>query len=69
MTTASGLNCYYTLGRTGLRVSRLALGTMTFGTDWGWGADKDTAQQQLAGSDCTNTFALLLRPGPSAIAR
>ena len=45
MTTASGLNCYYTLGRTGLRVSRLALGTMTFGTDWGWGADKDTARQ------------------------
>lgn len=24
---------YYTLGRSGLRVSRLALGTMTFGTD------------------------------------
>jgi len=31
---------YYTLGKTGLRVSRLALGTMTFGTDWGWGADE-----------------------------
>jgi aryl-alcohol dehydrogenase-like predicted oxidoreductase len=31
---------YYTLGNTGLRVSRLALGTMTFGTDWGWGADE-----------------------------
>ena len=26
------------LGRSGLRVSVLALGTMTFGTDWGWGA-------------------------------
>lgn len=36
---------YYTLGRTGLRVSRLALGTMTFGTDWGWGTEKDTARQ------------------------
>jgi len=36
---------YYTLGRTGLRVSRLALGTMTFGTEWGWGADKDAARQ------------------------
>lgn len=35
---------YYTLGRTGLRVSRLALGTMTFGTDWGWGADQSTAR-------------------------
>ena len=36
---------YYTLGRTGLRVSRLALGTMTFGTEWGWGTDKETARQ------------------------
>ena len=34
---------YYTLGNSGLRVSRLALGTMTFGTEWGWGADKQTA--------------------------
>ena len=34
---------YYTLGNTGLRVSRLALGTMTFGEDWGWGAAEDTA--------------------------
>ena len=38
------LNNYYTLGRSGLRVSRLALGTMTFGTEWGWGAEKDTAK-------------------------
>ena len=35
---------YYTLGRSGLRVSRLALGAMTFGTDWGWGADKQSAK-------------------------
>jgi aryl-alcohol dehydrogenase-like predicted oxidoreductase len=35
---------YYTLGNSGLRVSRLALGTMTFGTDWGWGADQATAR-------------------------
>ena len=41
----SPLNSYYTLGRTGLRVSRLALGTMTFGTEWGWGSDKETARQ------------------------
>ncbi|HEY9112126.1 MAG TPA: aldo/keto reductase [Rhodanobacteraceae bacterium] len=33
------LDHYYTLGRSGLRVSRLALGTMTFGDSWGWGAD------------------------------
>ncbi len=39
------VNQYYTLGRSGLRVSRLALGTMTFGTEWGWGADRDTASQ------------------------
>lgn len=36
---------YFTLGRSGLRVSRLALGTMTFGTDWGWGSDKDEARR------------------------
>jgi aryl-alcohol dehydrogenase-like predicted oxidoreductase len=36
---------YFTLGNSGLRVSRLALGTMTFGTDWGWGADKNTARE------------------------
>jgi len=38
------LDQYYTLGRSGLRVSRLALGTMTFGDDWGWGAAEDTAR-------------------------
>ncbi len=32
---------YKLLGRSGLRVSELCLGTMTFGADWGWGADKD----------------------------
>jgi aryl-alcohol dehydrogenase-like predicted oxidoreductase len=37
---------YYTLGNTGLKVSRLALGTMTFGDDWGWGAD-DAASRQI----------------------
>lgn len=31
---------YKLLGNTGLRVSELALGTMTFGTEWGWGADR-----------------------------
>ena len=39
------LQHYFTLGNSGLRVSRLALGTMTFGTDWGWGADKETARR------------------------
>jgi aryl-alcohol dehydrogenase-like predicted oxidoreductase len=32
---------YRLLGRSGLRVSELCLGTMTFGEDWGWGAPKD----------------------------
>lgn len=31
---------YKLLGRAGLRVSELCLGTGTFGTDWGWGADE-----------------------------
>lgn len=35
---------YTTLGRSGLRVSRLCLGTMTFGEDWGWGASHDDAR-------------------------
>ncbi|MFF7709146.1 aldo/keto reductase [Pseudomonas sp. NPDC007930] len=34
------LNDYTTLGRSGLRVSPVALGTMTFGQDWGWGASE-----------------------------
>jgi len=38
------LDQYFTLGRSGLRVSRLALGTMTFGKDWGWGADKGVSR-------------------------
>ena len=39
------LNEYYTLGRSGLRVSRLALGAMTFGSEWGWGAEKEGAKE------------------------
>lgn len=35
---------YHPLGRSGLRVSRLALGTMTFGTENGWGCDRDTSR-------------------------
>lgn len=36
---------YRLLGKSGLRVSELALGTMTFGSDWGWGADKEESQR------------------------
>lgn len=32
------------LGPSGLRVSEVALGTMTFGDDWGWGADEATSR-------------------------
>src|SRR5438128_685746 len=39
------LTHYYTLGRSSLRVSRLALGTMTFGTEWGWGSDQENARE------------------------
>ncbi|AKS35833.1 aldo/keto reductase [Mycolicibacterium goodii] len=39
------LDTYRLLGRSGLRVSPLALGTATFGTDWGWGADRDEARK------------------------
>jgi aryl-alcohol dehydrogenase-like predicted oxidoreductase len=32
------LDHYVTLGRSGLRVSPICLGAMTFGEDWGWGS-------------------------------
>ena len=32
---------YKLLGKTGLRVSEICLGTMTFGEDWGWGASTE----------------------------
>jgi aryl-alcohol dehydrogenase-like predicted oxidoreductase len=38
---------YQVLGRTGARVSELALGTMTFGEDWGWGASKEESAKVL----------------------
>jgi aryl-alcohol dehydrogenase-like predicted oxidoreductase len=36
---------YRLLGKSGLRVSAAALGTMTFGDEWGWGSPKDEAQK------------------------
>ena len=36
---------YRFLGHSGLRVSEAALGTMTFGEDWGWGAPKEEARK------------------------
>lgn len=45
MTLSTALDHYRLLGRSGLRVSPLALGTMTFGGDWGWGAEEDEARR------------------------
>src|SRR5437660_4134386 len=36
---------YRLLGNSGLRVSEISLGTMTFGEDWGWGTGKDEARK------------------------
>lgn len=36
---------YTTFGRTGLRVSELALGGMTIGNAWGWGSDKEMSSK------------------------
>ena len=38
---------YKLLGKSGLRVSEMALGTMTFGEDWGFGASRDECKKQL----------------------
>jgi aryl-alcohol dehydrogenase-like predicted oxidoreductase len=38
---------YKLLGQSGLRVSELCLGTMTFGEDWGWGASKEVSRQMF----------------------
>ncbi len=36
---------YRLLGSSGLRVSELCLGTMTFGEDWGWGASREESRR------------------------
>src|ERR1700724_1781658 len=37
----------YLLGKSGLRVSELALGAMSFGTEWGWGIEINEARKML----------------------
>src|SRR6185437_1689067 len=57
---------YKLLGRSGLKVSELCLGTMGFGTEGGWGADKDvsfTIMETFANAggnfiDTANTYKL-----------
>ncbi len=41
----TSLDTYRLLGRSGLRVSPISLGTMTFGEDWGWGAGESEARR------------------------
>jgi aryl-alcohol dehydrogenase-like predicted oxidoreductase len=41
------LDSYVTLGRSGLAVSPLCLGAMTFGEDWGWGSSVTDSQAIL----------------------
>lgn len=36
---------YKRFGQSGLHVSELCLGTMTFGEDWGWGASKEESRK------------------------
>jgi len=48
MTETKSKSGYHLLGRSGLRVSPLALGTMTFGTEWGWGSPAAAANEMLA---------------------
>jgi aryl-alcohol dehydrogenase-like predicted oxidoreductase len=36
---------YKLLGNSGLRVSEIALGTMTFGEEWGWGASREESRR------------------------
>lgn len=43
------LNDYVTLGRTGLRVSPLCLGAMTFGTEWGFGSEENVCRDMFNG--------------------
>ena len=42
------LTDYVTLGRSGLRVSPLCLGAMTFGADWGWGAEVPESEAMIS---------------------
>jgi aryl-alcohol dehydrogenase-like predicted oxidoreductase len=41
------LTNYVTMGRSGLRVSPLCLGAMTFGKEWGWGSEPEEAKRIL----------------------
>ena len=42
------LSSYVTLGNSGLRVSPLCLGAMTFGEEWGWGSNVSDSDRIIA---------------------
>ena len=42
------LTHYRTLGHSGLRISPVTLGAMTFGNEWGWGASPEESKAVLA---------------------
>src|ERR1700735_2544614 len=41
------LRNYVSLGRSGVRVSPMCLGAMTFGEDWGWGSNVEDSKAIL----------------------
>jgi aryl-alcohol dehydrogenase-like predicted oxidoreductase len=58
---------YRVLGKSGVRISEVALGTMTFGDDWGWGRQAHAVQAPDHGTAATSPAA---RTGcPAARAR
>ncbi|MDZ4755370.1 MAG: aldo/keto reductase [Phycisphaerae bacterium] len=48
MATVQSIADYVTLGRSGLRVSPICLGAMTFGEEWGFGSDVATSYAVLS---------------------
>lgn len=44
----NALNHYITLGRSGLRVSPICLGTMTFGLEWGFGCSEEISVSMIS---------------------
>jgi hypothetical protein len=65
---------YLLLGKSGLRVSELCLGTMTFGEDWGWGGGVEDSRKMFDAfythrmgatwpSPCKTFFVPLVLPG------
>ena len=62
---------YKLLGKSGVRVSELVLGTMTFGTAWGWGAAPEEVRRcstvmpkQAAISSIPRSITPMAKPKP-----